>query len=365
MSSVRLVAEREIPGDGVLCMALAHNEMRRVEDFLRHYRGLGVAHFLILDDNSTDGTTQHLRAQGDVTLFAPEGTTYREHKVAWRSDILDAHATGRWVLVPDLDELFVYPHCDTRPVAALAGHLQREGAEALFTPMVEMYGEAPLDRPVYQAGQSMLATFPFFDGGGYRLVRPRFKQLRAFPTPALDMYGSPRERMFYDFCADRLSGPRGWAVRRFSHLRRSMVPGRLERAGNTLARLALSGKAPRPPLVMSKIGMLKWRGGLRFSGGPHAVSEAMTLSALWGALLHFKFMDLPGEVSYRAARQQHAGGARHYKKLEAKGGFTRSAIYEGSRRYTSWRDLEACALLRTTSAWEAESEAPRDKAKVA
>ena len=248
MSSVRLAAEREIPGDGVLCMALAHNEMRRVEDFLRHYRGLGVAHFLMLDDNSTDGTTRHLREQGDVTLFAPDGTTYREHKVAWRSDILDAHATGRWVLVPDLDELFVYPHCDTRPVAALAAHLEREGAEALFTPMVEMYGEAPLDRPVYQPGQSMLATYPFFDSGGYRLVRPRFKQLAAFPTPALDMYGSPRERMFYDFCADRLTGPRGWAVRRFAHLRRSMAPGRLERAGNTLARFALSGKAPRPPL---------------------------------------------------------------------------------------------------------------------
>jgi hypothetical protein len=366
MSSVRLVAERQIPASGVVCMALAHNEMKRVEDFLRHYRSLGIAHFLILDDNSTDGTAQHLRAQSDVTLFAPDGTSYRDHKVAWRSDILDAYASGRWVVVPDLDELFVYPHCDVRRIDVLAAHLEWEGAEAMFTPMVEMYADAPLDRAHYQPGQSMLAAFPFFDGRGYRLVRPRYKQLKAFPTPPLDLYGSPRERMFYDFSSQRIRGPRGWAVRRFANLDRSMTPGRLERAGNTLARFALSGKAPRPPLVMSKIGLLKWRKGLRFSGGPHSVSEAMALSAIWGALLHFKFMDLPGEVSYRAMRQQHAGGSRHYKKLEAKGGFGRSALYEGSRRYTSWRDLMACGLLRNSDSWNAGSETvERGKTKVA
>jgi hypothetical protein len=66
------------------------------------------------------------------------------------------------VLVPDLDELFVYPHCDAQPIGAFAGHLDREGAEAVFAPMVEMYADAPLNRPVYQAGESMLAAFPYF-----------------------------------------------------------------------------------------------------------------------------------------------------------------------------------------------------------
>lgn len=359
MTSIRLVNARAIPPTGVLCMALAHNEARRMEDFLRHHRALGVAHFLILDDTSTDGTTAILADQPDVTLFAPDGTTYREHKVAWRSDILDAHAAGRWVLVPDIDELFVYPHCDTRPLADLVAHLEREGAEALFTPMVEMYADAPLDRTVYTQGQSMLDAFPFFDADGYRLVRPRLKHLKAFPTPPLDMHGSPRERLFYDFRADALPAPRGWAVRRFAHIGRRMTPGGLERFGNTLARMALSGKAPRPPLVMSKIGLLRWREGLAFSGGPHAVSAPLPLSAVWGALLHFKFMDLPAEVAYRAARKQHAGGAKHYAKVEAKGGFSRSPVYEGSRRYRSWRDLADCALLRSSPAWDAAGEGPR------
>jgi hypothetical protein len=334
-------------------MALAHNEMKRAQDFLRHYRAQGVVHFLILDDASDDGTAEFLRAQGDVSLFAPDGTNYREHKVAWRSEILDTHAQDRWVLLPDLDELFVYPHCETQPLSALAAHLEGEGAEAVFAPMVEMYADAPLDAAVYQPGQSMLSAFPYFDAAGYRLVRPRLKHLRSFPTPPLAMYGGPRERLFYDFHPEQVRGARGWAMRRFANLGRSMTPSFLERAGNTLARLWLSGKAPRPPLVMSKIAMLKWRRGLRFSGGPHDVSEPLALSSVWGALLHFKFMDLPGQIAYQAARQQHAGGSRHYKRMKAQGGFDRSPVYSGSRRYSSWRDLMECGLLRSASAWDA------------
>ena len=65
--------------------------------------------------------------------------------------------------------------------------------------MVEMYADAPLNSTAYQAGQSMLAAFPYFDVDGYRLVCPRLKTLLLYPTPPLEMYGGPRERLFYDF----------------------------------------------------------------------------------------------------------------------------------------------------------------------
>ena len=358
MTSMRILTERSVPESGVLCVSLAHNEAKRVADFLRHHRELGVAHFLILDDDSGDGTRDYLAAQADVSLFAPNGTNYKQHKVAWRKDILDRYASGRWALVPDLDELFVFPHCDRRAVGALADHLDREGAEAVFAPMVEMYADAPLDQTVYEPGQSMLAAFPYFDADGYRLVEPRRKRLRKFPTPPLDLYGGPRERLFYDFRPKSLRGLRALAVRRLAGLERSMRPGFWERRGNLLARLALQGKAPYPPLIISKVVMVRWRQGLRFPGGPHSVSQNVTLSELWGALLHFKFIDLPFEASYRAARQQHAGNGLYYKHLERKSGFERSPIYPGSRRYESWRDLLDCGLLRTTPDWDREDGVP-------
>ncbi len=352
MSSVRPITQRKIPASGILCLAIAHNEAAKLEDFLRHHRALGIVHFLIVDDGSTDATSELLRAQADVTLFSPDRTNYRDHKVNWRTDILDVHAPGRWVVLPDIDELFVYPHCDTRSIDDLTDYLDSEGAQAVFAPMVEMYADAPLDSTSYRQGGSMLAAFPFFDGDGYRLISRRRSSLKRFPTPALDLHGGPRERLFYDFTPAALSPPRRWALSRFAHIRRPMRPTALERAGNMLARFALTGRAPRPPLVMSKIALLRWRRGLTFPGGPHAISQPLRLSEIWGALLHFKFIDLPRTVAYCIERQQHAGGARHYRTLDVKRGFERSPLYESSRRYTNWGDLLGCGLLRSSAGWE-------------
>jgi hypothetical protein len=357
MKTVSRRTHRKIPPDGVLCMALAHNEAKRAKDFLRHYRQLGVAHFLILDDNSDDGTFELFGEQEDVTVFTPQGTTYSEHKILWRKEILGAYADRRWVLVPDIDELFVYPHCGRRAIGAFAAHLDREGAEAVFAPMVEMYADSPIDRTQYQPGESMLAACPFFDSDGYRLIGGKRGYVRRYPTPPVDLYGGPRERLFSDFSVEALSAPRRWALRRFARLDRSMQPAWRERAGDLLARLAVRGKVPRPPIVMSKIGMLKWRDGLAFAGGPHCVSAALPLSANWGALLHFKFIDLPAQAAYAAARAQHVKGGLHYKRLQERGGYERSPIYEGSRRYSGWRDLAACGLLRCSAQWEAENRA--------
>jgi Glycosyl transferase family 2 len=357
MKSVRQVTQREIPEGGALCLALAHNEAPRVEDFLRHHRKLGVVHFLILDDNSTDRTADMLRDQEDVTLFAPVESSYRTHKVAWRSEILDAHANGRWVLVPDLDELLIFPFCDRRSLASFTAHLDREGAEAVFTPMIDMYADAPLTRALYWPGDSMLAAFPYFDAEGYRLIPAKRKHSRQYPTPPLALYGGARERLFYN--GDRRRGRPRWAVRRFGHLKRSMTPSFWERVGNRLARIAARKKIRHPPLLMSKIGLLKWRAGMRFSGGPHAVSTELPLSQSWGALLHFKFIDFAAQIAYKAERGQHCDEGAHYKLLQAKGEFHRSPFYDGSRRYNDWRDLRECGLIRCSRAWELEVELPR------
>ena len=51
------VANRlSIPAEGVVAVVLAYNEALRFPHFLEHYRALGVSHFIVVDNNSTDGS---------------------------------------------------------------------------------------------------------------------------------------------------------------------------------------------------------------------------------------------------------------------------------------------------------------------
>ena len=51
----------------VLCFVTLRNEMNRLPYFLEHYRALGVRHFLMVDNNSTDGSGDFLATQADVS----------------------------------------------------------------------------------------------------------------------------------------------------------------------------------------------------------------------------------------------------------------------------------------------------------
>lgn len=343
-------------GNDIRCVAilLAHNEAVRIEDFLRHHRALGIGHFLIVDDRSTDETRALISGAADISVFEPKGTTYKEHKALWRKELSDRYGIGRWLLFSDTDELLVYPRCEDRPLAALLDYMEAGGAEALFTPMVDMYAAEALNAARYAPGQSMLAQFPFFDSDGFRLAPPSSKHLRRFPTPGLDLLGGTRERLF-----ERGRVPntlQRWIIRRFQGLDRELMPGRLEAAALQLAHGLVKRCFPRPPLVMSKVPLIRWRRGMSFPGGPHSLSPRVRLADVWGALLHFKYIDVAGETAYKVARGQHAKGSVHYKAmLTQQDKFDRPALYAGSRRYQSSQDLLACGLLRTSEAWESFS----------
>ena len=47
----------KIKPDDILVFSTLRNERRRLPFFLKYYRDLGVKHFIIVDNNSNDGTT--------------------------------------------------------------------------------------------------------------------------------------------------------------------------------------------------------------------------------------------------------------------------------------------------------------------
>ncbi|MEM9269838.1 MAG: glycosyltransferase family 2 protein, partial [Pseudomonadota bacterium] len=116
----------EFPQGPLVALCL-RNEHPRLAHFFSHYRNLGIAHFLVVDNGSTDGSAEWLADQPDCTVWCCSGSYKRARfGMDWINGLLNQHAQGRWVLTVDADELFVYPHMEHRPIRALTDWLDTQ-----------------------------------------------------------------------------------------------------------------------------------------------------------------------------------------------------------------------------------------------
>ncbi|APZ53473.1 glycosyltransferase family 2 protein [Salipiger abyssi] len=317
-------------------VVLAHNEANILPDFLDHYRRICRPSFLIVDDRSSDGTAEFLADQPDVTVFRPlPHSHFKTDKAEWRGEIMDALCAGRWSLVPDLDEHFVPPVA----LDTLIPQIEAEGAEVVLTIMIDMYDDRPLADHVYPdpRGLSLAESFPFFDTQddfpqGY-IMRPVTPKVLALnPSPPKIFNGGARHRIFYP--KPKGAGPVAqWVVRHRFGLDRP-INARASWLDRRVSRKLFSGS-----LNCTKLGLLKWKTGMRFAGGPHKADTALRCSEAIAAFLHYPLTRGRKGVEYIAQRGQHADDSEHYKRLLEGGALERSPVFAGSKRYSGPGDL--------------------------
>jgi hypothetical protein len=109
--------------DALSLFGIVRNELYYLPAFLDHYRRLGVVRFVILDDQSDDGSREFLTAQPDVMLLGsarrygervfPDQVDTQLADVrmvhAWRTLMLKRYSLGRWALLVDADEFLRLP----------------------------------------------------------------------------------------------------------------------------------------------------------------------------------------------------------------------------------------------------------------
>lgn len=181
------------PG-AILAVATVRDEAARLPHFLNHHRALGVDHFLMIDNDSSDGSAEFLAAQPDVSVWHT-GRSYRAARFGldWMTWLQMRHAHGHWCLMLDADETLIYPHHDRLGLRALTDRLSATGQKALGALMLDLYPQGPVDRVRYQPGQDPAEVLDWFDPGPYRAVRQQ-------PLGNLWVQGGARERVFF---ADR------------------------------------------------------------------------------------------------------------------------------------------------------------------
>jgi len=186
----------------IRAFARCRDERLRLPAFLKHYRDLGVGRFFIVDNDSSDGTTDYLAEQPDVRLFRT-ANRYSEASSGtdWLNALLAEFGVGFWCLTVDIDELLVYPGSEHASLHTLTAYLEQHGHEALACLLLDLYPRGPLRECSYESGGDLLAAAPYFDVGPY-------ERSAVFLCPEVLIRGGMRERIFYPEVRTRGIGAR-------------------------------------------------------------------------------------------------------------------------------------------------------------
>lgn len=242
-----------------LVVSVIRDERTRLPDFLDHYRSLGAAHFLFVDNDSADGSSEFLAAQPDVDLFATDAPFSAAAKHGWISRLVEQYG-DRWYLLADADEHAVFHGVED--LAALALAAERAGRRRIRAALIDMYGDTPVAAAGRAEGQSLQDAFPYFDADGYVEEREIALTTRV---------GGPRRRLF-------------------STIDPSFAP--------QLTKYPLFRLRPGDTLV-----------------SPHYIDPPLAgEDPCWIALLHFKFdSDTPARIVEAVERRQYWQNSYEYR----------------------------------------------------
>ncbi|MFS2324070.1 glycosyltransferase family 2 protein [Brucella sp. H1_1004] len=131
-------AETDGSGKTVALMSV-RNEMDRLSACLEYHRYLGIEEFCIVDNGSTDGSFEFLKAQRDVNLYRTNESYKKSYYgITWINALFHKHAKGRWALFIDADE-FLYLSREEYKIDQYVDFLSEHGQSYLYAPMIDLY----------------------------------------------------------------------------------------------------------------------------------------------------------------------------------------------------------------------------------
>lgn len=295
----------QIRPNDILLFSTQRNENVRLPYFIDYYRTMGVTHFLIVDNGSTDGSVDFLADQPDVSLWQTSAS-YKKSRfgVDWLNWLQSKYGHGHWCLVVDPDEFLVYPFCDTRPLRALTDWLDASSIRSFSAMLLDMYPKGRLDDQPYRAGQDPIQIASWFDSGNYTLKRN-------FEYGNLWIQGGPRRRVFF---ADE----------------------------------------PERAPALNKIPLVKWDRKFVYVSSTHMllprglnlVYDEWGGEKASGILLHAKFLDtFNTKAREELERKQHYAASIEYRAYAERMKDDPELWCTWSEKYINWRQLEILGLM--------------------
>jgi hypothetical protein len=277
--------------------AIVKDETYYIRSFLDHHRKLGIDQFIILDDQSTDGTRELLTSQPDCLVLessfgfgeqvvVPGSSPERRERagILFKSLIPQRFLANRYALYLDADEYLVLPP-GIATVAGLFDVLARNDVVSVAASLIDFFPETVTEMDVPRdllTSENMLGTHAYFDAVPLLAWQP----------------GSAWPRRVNETSTARLCRKHG--IRD--------VPDALMGAPRWLKRM-LPYRYPGPSV--SKTPVVRWDAGVEYANS-HWANVPPTSRALLG-LAHMKFTcDLSRRVAYALESGAYVRGSRKY-----------------------------------------------------
>lgn len=179
--------------DELLVICVVRNGQHHLRAFMAHYRALGVRHVVFLDNGSTDGTVEHLRAYDDVTVLRTDAP-YDRYENTMKRYLAERFSRGRWNLIADIDELFDFPCSDRLGLRDFLRYLNQHAYTAVVAQMLDMFSDRPLNELPPDADEEPESHYRFYDLSG--IVKSEHRRLEVRDRRIRFHWGGIRRTVF-------------------------------------------------------------------------------------------------------------------------------------------------------------------------
>ncbi len=290
-------AVRAADAENPIVISVVKNEKALLPEFLTHYRSLGIERFAIIDNGSSDGSLEYLKAQKDVDCYLVTRPFLWPFKQGWINRVVAEYGYDRWYIFADADEQMVFDESERYGFRDLVDHAEHLGLRRVRGMLIDAYAEGPLLEYSRKPGQSLRKAFPLFDRDSYQEFK--YKEI-------ISRKGGPRPRCF-------------------------------------------SGGEGKFNPEMTKYPLFKLKPGELMANPHHIYPYAGNFESdcLIG-VLHYKFLPgFVGKINRAISENSYWDGSSEYKRyLEIlKGNPELSLVYEGTEQFRATSDLVEAGLI--------------------
>ena len=134
----------QVPDGELVCCLVVKNGMWRLDEYLESLRAQGAGRIFAIDNESSDGTLDHLTSQDEITVWRTgDQFSHANCGSAWFDVLLRRHAPNAWTLILDLDEEIRV--AGDPPLPEFCRELDRRGLKAATGHHVDLYPRSATD----------------------------------------------------------------------------------------------------------------------------------------------------------------------------------------------------------------------------